>query len=233
MLRRSGRTRIFTHILNAITVAFALVNVRDAMATTIAGRTPGTFAVSPTGAAAYTIPIWAPAGPNGLQPHMALVYNSQSGSGHLVIGWGLAGLSSIYRCNLTYAQDGIPGAITLATSDGLCLDGQRLRLTSGAYGLAGSTYQTEIANFANVTASGTAGNGPAYFTVKGRDGLTYTYGNSTDSRVLATGTQTALSWQLNLVSDRAGNTMKIVYSQATGSAAAVTISWTPSSHGSS
>jgi hypothetical protein len=108
------------------------------------GRTAGQFAVSPTGAATYSIPIWAAPGPKGLQPQIALVYNSQQGNGYLGVGWNLAGLSSIYRCNLTSAQDAAPAPVSLVTSDGYCLDGQRLRLTSasGTYGATGSTYQT-------------------------------------------------------------------------------------------
>src|SRR6185437_10343167 len=128
-----------------------------------AGRTVGSFSVSPTGAATYTVPIWTPPGPHGLQPHLALVYNSQAGNGYMGVGWNLAGLSSIYRCNKTYAQDGAPSAPSLSTSDALCMDGQRIFLTGGTYGQPGSMYQTEVANFANVTASGTYGNGPAYF----------------------------------------------------------------------
>jgi virulence plasmid B protein len=119
----------------------------SAQATTAAGHTTGAFAVSPTGAATYTIPIWAPPGPAGLQPHIALTYNSQQGNGYVGVGWGLSGLSSIYRCNLTFAQDAAPAAVSLSTSDGYCMDGQRLRLTGGTYGEAGSTYQTEVANF--------------------------------------------------------------------------------------
>jgi RHS repeat-associated protein len=210
------------------------------------GRTPGTFAVSPAGAATYAIPIWAPPGPKGLQPNIALTYNSRQGNGYVGVGWGVAGLSSIYRCNLTFAQDAAPAPVMLTTSDGLCLDGQRLRLTSGTYGTAGSTYQTEIANFSNVTAYSTAGNGPAYFIVQDRNGRTYTYGNGGNSQILAAGTSTALSWQLNQVSDPAGNTMTIAYNSTTGSppctttanlptssSVPCTISWTPSSHGSS
>ena len=51
------------------------------------GRTPGTYAVSADGAATYTIPVWAPKGPNGLGPHLALTYGSQSGNGYVgVVG---------------------------------------------------------------------------------------------------------------------------------------------------
>ncbi len=95
----------------------------------------------------------------------------------------------------------------LVTNDGLCLDGQRLRLTSGTYGAAGSTYQTELANFKNVTAFGAAGNGPAYFVVKDRNGTSYQYGNGGGAQVLASGTSTALTWLLNEVIDPAGNTI--------------------------
>lgn len=198
------------------------------------GRTVGTYQVSPTGAATYTIPIWAPRGPNDLEPHLALVYSSQQGSGYLGIGWALAGISSIYRCNLTTAQDGAPAPVALATNDGLCLDGRRLRLTSGTQGEAGSTYQTEIANFENVTAYGSAGNGPAYFVVQAPDGVQYEYGNtsvSSNSQVLANGTSTALQWYLDKVTDTFGNTMTVSYDVATGAVVPDTISWTPTSQG--
>jgi len=143
------------------------------------GRTPGSFAMSPTGAATYAIPIWTPPGPNGIQPNIALVYNSQAGveqtgenafvptgthsavqvtyDGYLGVGWSLGGLSAITRCNLTVAEDPVAAAVALKAGDGYCLDGQRLRLTSGTYAADGSTWQTEIANFANVTARGSAG----------------------------------------------------------------------------
>lgn len=205
----------------------------SASAFAAAGRTSGTYEVSPTGAATYTIPIWAQRGPNGLEPHIALTYNSQSGTGYVGVGWSLSGLSSIYRCTQTYAQDPAPAPITLTTSDVFCMDGQRLRLTGGSYAVAGSTYQTEIANFAKVTAYGSAGNGPSYFEVQERDGLTYEYGNGGGSQVLASGTSTAWVWWLDKITDRAGNTLTISYTAQNGTAVPATISWTPSSHGAS
>jgi len=217
----------------------ALVLVAAANADAAAGRTRGSFAVSPTGAATYTIPIWVPHGPRGIQPNLALVYNSQSGDGILGPGWNLAGLSAISRCNKTYAQDSALGGVSLSYSDRFCLDGQRLRLTSSenlsTYGQAGTTYQTEIANFANVTAYGATGNGPTYFIVQGKDGLIYEYGNTTDSRILY-GT-TVDQWLLNKVRDRNGNNYAVTY--GTGAAGSVdigvpvSIAYTPASAGSS
>jgi len=209
------------------------------LAVTAAGRTPGTFAVSSSGSATYTVPLWTPPGVHGIQPHLALVYNSHQPDGYLGPGgWTLPGLSSISRCNGTWAQDGVPTAVTLTTADRYCIDGQRLRITSSGglsgYGTAGSTYQTEIANFSNVTASSTTtGNGPAYFTVRGKDGLYYEYGNPTDAQgqatyaqALASGSSTPYGWALDKVSDRAGNSMVIHYVVTNGTLLPSTIQYT-------
>lgn len=198
------------------------------------GRTVGADGVSPSGAETYTIPIFAPRGPNGLGPHMALVYNSQQPSGYLGVGWSLAGFSAISRCNRTVAQDGAAAPVALTTADAFCLDGARLRLTGGTYGIAGSTYQTEVANFEQVTAYGAAGNGPEYFIVQARNGTKYEYGNGGGSQALANGTTTALAWYLDKVTDTAGNTMTLAYSSAgLGSVVPSTVSWTPVSYGAS
>lgn len=71
-----------------------------------AGATPGTFGVSPSGAATYSVPIWAPPGPQGMQPAMSLVYSSNGGSSLLGVGWQLGGLSEMRLCSRTVAQDG-------------------------------------------------------------------------------------------------------------------------------
>jgi RHS repeat-associated protein len=203
------------------------------------GRTSGQFVLSPTGGAQYTIPIWAPPGPRGMQPNISLVYDSQAGIGPLGIGWSMSGLGAITRCNLTVAQDTTPASVALVTGDGYCINGSRLRLTSGTYGTAGSVYQTEIADFSQITAVGTAGNGPASFTVQARNGLTYYYGltdtngNGVNSEVLANGSSTALTWLLSKVVDRAGNNYVINYTALTGTAVPNDILWTPVSAGAS
>jgi RHS repeat-associated protein len=129
----------------------------------------------------------------------------------------------------------------LVTSDGYCINGNRLRVTSAAdtYGLAGSTYQTEIADFSQITAYGTEGNGPSYFIVQARNGLTYYYGDSASSMIVAAGSSpsTALTWLLNKVVDRNGNSYVITYTTLSGAvigtAVPSTISWGPTTAGGS
>lgn len=196
------------------TVGHDPTNATGVVPTTAVGHTVGSFAVSNTGAATYSIPIVVPPGIGGIQPALAVNYTSGSGNGLLGVGWDIDGFSEIERCGKTMAQDGAPGGVQLTTADHFCLDGNKLRLTGGTYGAANSTYQTELETFARVTAYGTAGNGPSYFEVLGKDGLIYTYGNTNDSRIEAVNSAastTVFAWALNQVRDRSGNTMTFTY----------------------
>lgn len=200
------------------------------------GRTVGSFGVTPTGSATYQIPIFTPRGPRGIQPSIAFQYDSSVRVGTLGRGWSLSGFSSIERCGKTVAQDGEASPVSLVTTDGYCIDGNRLRLVSGSYGLSGSVYATEIADFSRITASGAAGSGPAVFSVEQKSGLIYTYGNTADSRVLAAGTSTALRWMVNEIRDRFGNKVVFTYKAADattyGTTHPVQVQWTQTSAGS-
>src|SRR5688572_25651581 len=122
------------------------------------GRTVGSFSVSPTGAATYSIPIWTPPGPNGVTPSLSLSYSSQGGNGLGGVGWNLNATFAIERCSRTKHQDGDAGAIELSMNDRFCISGNRLRLGGGTYGAANSVYFTEIADYSRITAYGSAGN---------------------------------------------------------------------------
>jgi RHS repeat-associated protein len=182
-----------------------------AQAQTAVGRIEGQASVSSTGAAQYSVPLAVPPGTNGLAPGLAIVYDHRSGNGLLGVGFRLAGFSAIRRCGGTIAQDGAISAVGLDAADRFCLDGQRLRLTSGSYGQAGSQYQTEVETFSRVTAFGTAGTGPAWFQVERRDGLIYQYGATDDSRIESSGSGTPREWALNRIRDRSGNYVDFVY----------------------
>lgn len=175
---------------------------------------PGKFEVTPIGAASYTIPIEVPPGVGGMEPKLAFVYNSRAGNGILGMGWSITGLPTITRCPRTTPQDGVKGAVAYGEQDRFCLDGQRLVLTSGVYGAAGSTYATEIDTFARVTAYGVAGVGPQYFIVNTRDGQKAEFGSTKDSRVVvANGGDNGVVrvWSMNRVEDKFGNAQVIKY----------------------
>lgn len=195
--------------------------------------TAGEFNVTPAGAASYHVPIKVPPGVAGMQPDLALNYNSQSGNGLLGIGWSLSGLSAIVRCPKTMSQDGVRGSVNFDVDDRYCLDGQRLiavrdPANSGAsvgdYGANGTFYTTEQEGFNKIQSFGSVGSGtaptgkafygPAYFTVKSKAGLTMEYGNTADSRVSATGKTVVRMWALNKISDSKGNYLSITYSPA-------------------
>jgi RHS repeat-associated protein len=194
-------------------LALGLVASVAAQAQTLVGRTVGEAGVSATGAARYVVPLVLPPGTNGLAPSLAIAYDSRGGNGLLGAGFHLAGFSTIERCARTLAQDGVVGGVALDFTDRYCLDGKRLRVTSGTYGSAGSQYQTEVEEFSRVTAIGQAGNGPASFRVEASEGLTYEYGATTDSRIESTGSATPRTWALSRVLDRSGNTIDFFYAE--------------------
>ena len=125
------------------------------------GVLAGQFAVSPSGAATYNVPISIPPGIAGMAPNLALTYSSQAGDGVAGEGWSLSGLSAISRCPKTRQQDGIgrpvmldsldpalsPGSLDGQT-DGICLDGKKLLEESP---LGSGVYHAESQDFSSIT----------------------------------------------------------------------------------
>ena len=83
--------KAFSVILLAITSHVAMANVTNANGEVV-GMVDGQFQVAPSGAATYTIPLKIPKGISGVQPDLALTYNSQGSNGLLGVGWSLSGM---------------------------------------------------------------------------------------------------------------------------------------------
>ena len=188
-------------------------------ATSPVGATPGSFAVSPSGAATYSIPIQVPPGVGGMQPNISLNYNSQGGNGIAGVGWGIGGLSAITRCGATIDRDGSKGGVDLTTSDKYCLDGQRI-IDINLYSLRtctnGREFRTEIESFNRVVSCSTQGNGPMYFIVTSKNGVTTEYGYENGSQQFAQGNSTVLNWYVNRITDAVGNYMQFFYTTDSG-----------------
>lgn len=131
----------------------------------------------------------------------------------------MSGLSTITRCNKTIDADSSTQAVQLVATDDYCLDGQRLRVTNGgAEGAGGTTYDTEIRGYSLITSDtdSSATGGPSHWTVQAKDGTTYEYGNTADSKIFVTnpsgGTGTAVCvWALDKVTDANGNYYTLTY----------------------
>ena len=94
----------------------------------------GTAAVSPTGAAVYSIAIESPKGVGDLMPSIGIAYNCQAGNGVVGFGCNITGLSAITRGMKTIAHDNSVKGISYDNNCALYLDGKRLLLKSGTEG---------------------------------------------------------------------------------------------------
>ena len=227
-LARTDR-RVTPRLLPQFALATLLAVALAPVAWAVTAKTPGVFAVSPTGEGTYTMPVTLPPGTSGMTPSLAFVYGSQRGNGLLGMGLRVTGFSAITRCGLTFAQDGDVKAVVNTSADKLCLDGNRVRLTGGTHGSTGATYQSELETFAKVTLTGGTGSGASSFEVKHKNGQIYEYGNTTDSRIEVRGSTTVVRlWALNKIRDRDGNYIEFTYTEdnANGTYRPNEIRWT-------
>jgi RHS repeat-associated protein len=134
--------------------------------------------VTDTGAATYTLPLWVPEGPGGMQPTLAITYGSRNGNGHFGAGMSLAGLSAITPCGDTFAADGSADGVDYDADDHYCLDGTRLVEVDDAdyEGPSARVFHTEIETFSRIVAlSDPTLVQPVEFQVHDRDGIRHIY----------------------------------------------------------
>ena len=170
------------------------------------GASKGQFSVSLTGAATYNFPIEVPPGINGVTPKIGIAYSSQAGNGISGYGWNISGLSAISKIGSNKFFDGKNSIVNYSADDRFMLDGQRLLLKSGTYGMDGAEYQTETYSNLKITSHGTitSNNGPEYFKVQYPDGSIAYYGKTYSGAVVGslgsptrTNTVYALTYLIN------------------------------------
>ena len=189
----------------------AMVVLSSATVDATVGSLEGSFSVPANGSSNYAISILSPPGINDLKPNLALKYNSNSGNGYLGLGWNLAGLSSIHRCQVE--KEGMYRPVYLNNSDRFCLDGVELALVGGVYGEDKSEYRTVDESFRKIIAfsSSTVSSGPSYFRVFAKDGSITEYGNSISSKSFADNENAIYRWSVSKKKDRAGNFIQYDY----------------------
>ena len=161
--------------------------------------------VDQIGGASITIPIEVPTGVNGMQPDLALVYNSHRGYGLAGWGWDLAGISSIQRTGKTLYHDNIVESVKYNYTDNLLLDGERLLLQSGNNLSPGAIYRTERESFNLVEMTDAEG-----FMVQSKTGHVSTYGDTYQSQLTCYNDIPQI-WFLSKVVDNNGNFINYTY----------------------
>ena len=198
---------------------------------TVSGYT-AVSAGADSGTASINIPITAAPGTGGVQPQLALAYSSQGGNGLVGVGFGLSGLPAVTRSGSVLYLDGQKSGVSFGPGDRFNLGGQRLLLANGVSGGDGAEYRTEPESFSQVISHGVTSAGPLSWTMKTKAGLTYDFGTSSDSRIMANrsaGDTAMLSWALTRLTDNVGNSMKFTYAlegAESGHARIVSITYT-------
>ncbi|MES2568115.1 MAG: SpvB/TcaC N-terminal domain-containing protein [Bacteroidota bacterium] len=180
------------------------------------GSIPYSYNVTPIGSAACNIPIFMPSGTNGMIPNISISYSSLNPMGQLGTGWDISGISSISRSAQTIYHNGKVKAIELTNNDAFNLDGNRLVPINGTNGAANTVYATESETFSRITSYNAIGNGPGWFKVETKEGITIEYGNTTDSKLVPVGQTTVLDWKINKMYDTHGNYILFNYNNLNG-----------------
>lgn len=195
-------------------IAILFTDIVLAQSNEIVGSLGGEVCVSPMGLATYSIPIEVSPGTNGIQPNLAIVYNSSSGRGYLGTNCTLAGLSSITRIQRTKYPDGSVGTINFDGDDRFAIDGAKLmKLSEGNYAVSGALYGSEIENFTRVVLGGTPNTESQFFAAVTDEGYIIEYGKTDDSKQKTSNYNKIVSWMANKITDAYGNYMTISYGQ--------------------
>ncbi|WP_367898797.1 RHS repeat-associated core domain-containing protein [Leptospira sp. WS58.C1] len=154
-----------------------------------------------SGTLTSTVEIVLPPGTKGIIPNLSLSYASGGKNGILGVGWEIAGIYSISR----------------DPSFGINFDGNDNYLSDQVGSLVDisgnkTKYHSRKESWIQFVPSGVCGTGPCSWTATDKDGITYSYGKTNDSRIEALGKNGSIrSWALNQVRDPFGNGYDITY----------------------
>ena len=179
------------------------------------GSINGSFAVSPLGAATYTIPIECPQGLPGATPQVAITYSSQAGNGVAGYGCSISGISVITRVPRDIFHDGAAAGISYTADDAFSLDGQRLILTQAAAGSDSAVYCLENDPRTRIVMHGLTSQtlSDQHFVMEGTDGTKCEYGLSQNSQlhVYCQGVYKCMAWYLSKKESIEGNSLTYNY----------------------
>lgn len=224
--RIHSRTTHFTDYINGIiqvpespeTMGYAPTSIKDYKAGDVsAGITPmSPPSASNTGAVTTRFPLKLPQGRQGMQPELAIQYNSEGGNGWMGLGWNLSTPSISID-----TRWGVPRYDAAKETETYLLDGEMLNpvahRTTWVDRSTNKIFHTRVEGaFRKIERMGQAP-GDCYWKVTDKDGTVRYYGGDesgvVNSTVLRTGNNSSAiaKWMLRRVVDRNGNVITYTY----------------------
>ncbi|WP_167884088.1 FG-GAP-like repeat-containing protein, partial [Leptospira wolffii] len=205
-MKQKAKISILLVLMSALFLRFSFVKnfSLEAVYDSIVGSIPQTMpsvSLDSQGHASASFPIELP--PGKFAPQLSLVYSSAGGNGLLGVGWDLNGLDSIERDpSLGVEYDGKDSFLS-------SLGGQLLDISGNR-----TIYHTRRESFIRFIPQGLCGDGPCSWSATTKDGVTYTFGGTSDSRTVAVGKNGSIfSWSVSEVRDPFGNGYTVQYIQ--------------------
>lgn len=199
------KTNLIAILLTSLCLISAAVKADE-----VVGTPHGEFSVSPLGGATYSLEIECPKGVRGMEPKISLTYNSQSGYGLAGYGTTVSGISSITVGGRDHYHEHFTKGVLFDGHDAFYLDGKRLMADSALYLPDANSYTIEGDPYTSVTVHGTLNDQTAdlWFEVHDRNGMTYKYGETQDSRLSYTnksGKPRISTWYISSAEDASSN----------------------------
>ena len=204
--------------MNRLRITIFLISILTGIALNAQNSPVGSpevsFDVSPTGGATYGIPVEIPQGLPGMEPHIGISYNSQSGNS--IAGWGcsITGVSVISRTVRDVFHDDASHGIDFTVDDAFSLDGQRLIRLSYEIGCDSAEYCLENNPFVKIIFHGLSGTDQmnTWFSVLYPDGTKSVYGYQSGQLgyYLSDGYK-VLAWYVNQIENTVGNQVNYAY----------------------
>lgn len=166
-----------------------------------------------TGVATTSIPIEVPPGRNGMQPSLALTYNSAAGNGWLGMGWDLE-QEGIYRqtkWGVDYSKntDMVGGKAFVVKMAGV--SGELVQTPSPA---PSTQWSTKIEGGFSKIEKLAANDGQIMWKVTTKQGRKHYFGQSDNSRVRNPTARSQISeWRLDKIEDMDGNYLLLFYTR--------------------
>lgn len=166
--------------------------------------------VTEQGAAISTIPVLLPPATAGFSPEVAISYSSQAGRGQVGLGWNIAAVAAITRCNKSLEEDGEFQQIFFDSRDALCLSGSKLRLVTGTNLTSGAKYRLDSDPNTLVTQINTGMS--SYFELRRGNGEVERFGGTTNSVLIDGLNNQIYHWALSRKSNSYGRVIDYDYS---------------------